>query len=114
MLGVDPEDLGYVERYRGRAYLRSFEDREKEKLGPDGSSVDALHLALHRLDEGREAVQDVVKEADGVVELARALAAVARRRYEDPEDYPRELRRVMSLLSTLGESPPGQRTLDEY
>jgi len=114
VLGVDPEDLGYVERYRGRAYLRSFEDREKEELSPDGSSVDALHLALHRLDEGREAVQEVVKEADGVVELARALAAVARRRYGDPEEYPRELRWVMSLLSTLGESPPGQRTLDEY
>jgi adenine-specific DNA methylase len=72
VLGVDPEDLGYVERHRGRAYLRSFEDREKEELSPDGSSVDVLHLALHRLDEGREAVQEVVEEADGVVELARA------------------------------------------
>ncbi|HII70533.1 hypothetical protein [Methanopyrus kandleri] len=113
VLGVDPEDLRFVERYRGRAYLQTFEDRD-ENLNPERSAVDALHRALRALNEGMDAVKGVVEKADGVRELARALAAVARRRHGDPDNYPRELRRVMSLLSALGEPVPGQKTLDEY
>ncbi|NPB01374.1 MAG: hypothetical protein GXO28_00505 [Methanopyri archaeon] len=115
-LGLDPEGLegeGLLVRYRGRAYLATFEDREV--VDPSASSVDGLHAALRAMKEGLEAVERVVEERPDLRLLARGLVSAGYERYGDVEGFPRELSNVVRLLGVLGEEvPDGQRRLDEW